>query len=307
MNDIDQPLAGFLDLGIAELGVRFDPDGCRKLLALARARREFGPHLFLSEEEFRGDPQLLGVSPRPGRNLIEPFDEALAFVEENSFFRALLDRLLGTGWEILRKKLVCAIPEAWMPSWLLAHVQDYGIPNLGPFIRPEYRDLTYFHGIDFHQDLIDWAGRTADFVTLYVYLDEVTPTQSPLHVLPGSHCHGGSVFPLAVERVGDCLWRYTDDRGRTLDLAEQVLTGSPGYAATWHPCVIHGTRPNMGARERLSLRYLVTRGPGGGGLLDEVNALIDGPLRLEVTQRHRDALGNVVIKGNALLGSPRRG
>src|SRR5215510_1401897 len=124
MNDIDQPLAGFLDLGIAELGVRFDPDGCRKLLALARARREFGPHLFLSEEEFRGDPQLLGVSPRPGRNLIEPFDEALAFVEENSFFRALLDRLLGTGWEILRKKLVCAIPEAWMPSWLLAHVQD---------------------------------------------------------------------------------------------------------------------------------------------------------------------------------------
>jgi Phytanoyl-CoA dioxygenase (PhyH) len=303
MNDIDEPLAGFLETGIAELGVRFDPNGCRELLARVRARREFGPHLFLSEAEFREAPQLLGVSPQPGRNLIEPFDEALVFIEQEGFFADLLDRLLGRGWAILRKKLVCAVPEVWMPPWLLERVRDYGIPNLGGFIRPEYRDVTYFHGIDFHQDLIDWAGRTADFVTLYVYLDEVTPTQSPLHVLAGSHCHGGAIFPLAIERLADGGWRYTDDRGRTLDLPERVLTGPPGSAATWHPCVIHGTKPNTGTRERLSLRYLVARGPAGGGLLDELNARIDGPLRLDVTQRHRDADGNVVLKGNTLAES----
>ena len=81
------------------------------------------------------------------------------------------------------------------------------------------------------------------------------------------------------------------------------MTGPPGSAVIWHPCLVHGTKPNTSGRPRLSLRYLVTQGPSGGGLLDEVNRTIDGPLRLDVTQRHRDADGNVVLKGNTLAES----
>jgi len=303
VSDVAALLHAFASSGMAELGPCFDRDRCRHLLDLVRRHRDFGPHLFLSEAEFREDPQLLGISPRAGRNLLESLEGELAFIEGALVFRELLDHLLGRGWEILRKKLVCAVPESWLAPWLLEHVQGYGIPNLGSFVRPEYRDLTYFHGIDFHQDLIDWAGRAVNFATLYVYLDEVTSAESPLHVLPGSHRHGGSVFPLTIERYEHDRWRYTDDRGRSLTLPERILTGPPGSAVIWHPCLVHGTKPNTSGRPRLSLRYLVTQGPSGGGLLDEVNRTIDGPLRLDVTQRHRDADGNVVLKGNTLAES----
>ena len=147
MSDVAALLHAFASSGMAELGPCFDRDRCRHLLDLVRRHRDFGPHLFLSEAEFREDPQLLGISPRAGRNLLESLEGELAFIEGALVFRELLDHLLGRGWEILRKKLVCAVPESWLAPWLLEHVQGYGIPNLGSFVRPEYRDLTYFHGL----------------------------------------------------------------------------------------------------------------------------------------------------------------
>lgn len=44
--------------------------------------RSFDESLFLEEEVFDLDPQYRGVNPRPGRNLLERFDEDLAFVEQ---------------------------------------------------------------------------------------------------------------------------------------------------------------------------------------------------------------------------------
>ena len=55
--------------------------------------------------------------------------------------------------------------------------------HLGAFVRPEFRDVTYFYGIDFHQDLIDYKNRPADFLTLYVYLHPVTRSDAPLFLL----------------------------------------------------------------------------------------------------------------------------
>ena len=33
--------------------------------------------------------------------------------------------------------------------------KDSHTVNLGEFIKPKYRDITYFRGIDFHQDIIE--------------------------------------------------------------------------------------------------------------------------------------------------------
>jgi hypothetical protein len=44
--------------------------------------RSFDESLFLEEEVFDLDPQYRGVNPRPRRNLLERFDEDLAFVEQ---------------------------------------------------------------------------------------------------------------------------------------------------------------------------------------------------------------------------------
>ena len=51
-------------------------DFAADLLADIRADRHFDHRLFLSEAEFDADPQYTGVNPRPGRNLLERFEEA---------------------------------------------------------------------------------------------------------------------------------------------------------------------------------------------------------------------------------------
>src|SRR5437899_11370966 len=59
-----------------------DPTACADLLAAIRATRDFGAGLFQSEAEFDADPQYTGVNPRPGRNLLERFEDKLGFVEQ---------------------------------------------------------------------------------------------------------------------------------------------------------------------------------------------------------------------------------
>ena len=66
---------------------------------------------------------------------------------------------VGEGYEILNKKIVCGVPESSVPPWLRARILGNPVNNLGAYVRPEYRDITYFYGIDFHQDLIDYKNR----------------------------------------------------------------------------------------------------------------------------------------------------
>ena len=38
----------------------------------------------------------------------------------------------------------------------LKKIDGVNVANLGPYIKQKYRDITYFRGIDFHQDIIDY-------------------------------------------------------------------------------------------------------------------------------------------------------
>ncbi|WP_374573320.1 hypothetical protein [Phenylobacterium sp.] len=278
---------------------RVDPKAAADLLAEIRATRHFDHRLFLSEAEFDADPQYTGVNPKPGRNLLERFEDRLGFVEQAPHIVEAVSAVLGPDYTILNKKVVCGVPQTSVPEWLRKRILGNPVNNLGAYVRPENRDVTYFYGIDFHQDLIDYKDRPADFLTLYVYLHPVTKLDAPLYLLTGTHVLGGTLFPHDLERSGPDHWTYRDRRGGQVEARQLVLTGEAGYAAMWHACTLHGTQPDAADHERISLRYLLAQGSGRAGI-DEVNAALKGPLSLDETRNDLDAKGAAVIKANSV-------
>jgi hypothetical protein len=277
-----------------------DAMAAAELLSAVRGERTFDASLFLAEAEFDADPVYVGVNPRPGRNLLEAHQNRLAFVEQAPALTAAFTALLGEDYVILNKKLVCGVPASAVPDWLKRRIEGDPVNNLGAYVRPQYRDVTYFYGIDFHQDLIDFKDRDADFLTLYIYLHRVTRSDAPLFLLEASHKFGATVFPHELSRGGGEGWIYGDGRGREMAVRQVVLTGEAGFAAIWHPCTLHGTQPDAADHERISLRYLVAKGSAAAAGIDLVNARLDGPIRLSDTRLDLRADGSAQIKQNAV-------
>ena len=276
-----------------------DPAACVALLAEIRADRHFDRRLFLTQAEFDADPQYTGVNPRPGRNLLERFEDRLGFVEQDAAIVDGVTALLGPGYTILNRKVVCGVSQTSVPAWIAERILGNPVNNLGAYVRPEYRDVTYFYGIDFHQDLIDYKERPADFLTLYVYLHPVSRQDAPLFLLKGSHRLGGTMFPHDLTATSDASWRYRDGQGGEVETDQLILTGGAGFTAMWHACTLHGTQPDAADHERISLRYLLARGPARAGM-DEVNATLQGPLLLSETRTDLTADGRAQVKRNTI-------
>ena len=291
-------LRDFHDFGRHLFDQPVDPAAATDLLEAVHRDRRFDSDLFLDEAAFLADPQYIGMNPRPGRNLLERFEDKLGFIERSPMIVSALTALLGPDYEIQNRKLVCGVPDSVMPAWVKAILAGGMINNLGAFVKPRYRDITYFYGIDFHQDLIDFKDRDADFVTLYCYLHPVTRADAPLFLLDGSHRLGATVFPHDLTRTGDETWRYTDRNGGEAQVHQRLLTGGTGFTAVWHACTLHGTQPDASDHERISLRYLFTRKPGSSAGIDAVNRTLQGPLRLAGTRVDIAVDGAPVLKGN---------
>jgi hypothetical protein len=278
-----------------------DPADAAGLLHAIRQTRAFDASLFLSEAAFDADPLYVGVNPRPGRNLLDTFEDYLGFVEKAPGIVDGLTAILGEGYEMLNRKIVCGVPASAVPAWLIARITDNPVNNLGAYVQPRFRDVTYFYGIDFHQDLIDYKDRDADFVTLYIYLHDVTAHDAPLFLLEDTHRLGGTLFPHELTKTPSGDWIYGDRKGQTMPAKQIMLTGPAGYAAMWHSCTLHGTQPDAADNERLSLRYLFAKAPGAMTAgIDRVNANLTGPLRLNTTRNDLDATGAAVIKANSV-------
>ena len=82
------PTDDFIERGYHVFDEPVDPAATGRLLARIRDTRAFDAGLFLSEADFDADPQYTGVNPRPGRNLLETFEDELAFVERDQIGRA---------------------------------------------------------------------------------------------------------------------------------------------------------------------------------------------------------------------------
>jgi hypothetical protein len=290
----------FIDAGRHIFPEPLDAAAADELLQTIRATRPFDGRLFQSEAEFDADPHYVGVNPRPGRNLLESFEDRLGFVERAPQVTTALTELLGDAYEIINKKVVCGVPASAVPDWLKARIQGNPVNNLGAWVKPEHRDITYFYGIDFHQDLIDFKDRGADFVTLYVYLHPVGTADAPLFLLEGSHVLGASVFPHDLTPGGAGRWRYRDGRGGEAQVYQRVLTGQTGQVAMWHACTLHGTQPDAADHERISLRYLFGSKAGAGDGMARVNATLQGPLRLTATREDLAGDGSAKIRRNTV-------
>ena len=94
------PVADFADTGLHRFGEILDPAACAALLADLKAGRDWGEGLFLDEAAFDADPQHRGVNPRPGRFLLEGFEDRLALVEQAPAVVAGLTALLGEGFRM---------------------------------------------------------------------------------------------------------------------------------------------------------------------------------------------------------------
>lgn len=297
--------------GIAELGEILDAHAATALRDQALRARSFGPEMFLSEAEYRRNPEHFGVNPRPGRNLLERLESEARFVTEDPYLGQVLQWVLGKEYRLHNRKLVCGVPDAWIPDWLRLEMSRASIHNLGAYVRPELRDVTYFHGIDYHQDLVDWPSwppekRWHDIVTLYVYLHPVGAADAPLHVLPGSHTLGASTFPHRLERAGGARFEYTHDDGRRRMLPELCLLGGAGYVALWNGYLLHGTRSVEAENMRLSLRYVLGRSQRDEpAMLDGVLAAVDGPRWLCEARVDLDARGVAIGKHDAISGRRR--
>ena len=279
---------------------------CDALMQAVVASRNFGPDIFLSQDDFEADPQFKGVNPQPGRNLLHALSGLSDFILKNATVNGAVSEILGDDYQILDSKFVCGVPEKWLPEWLAPRIRGNPVNNLGAYIKPEYRDITYFYGIDFHQDIIDWKSRTADFITLYVYIHPVTAADAPLYVIPGSQVLGATLFPhdLTPDAHEQGRWTYADGLGRTVSVKDKMLVGDTGYAAMWHSFTLHGTQPVSSDSERFSARFILARGSQTGIGMDAANAAIDGPLSLEETRRDLDALGAARMKANAIITRP---
>jgi hypothetical protein len=297
----DEVVSDFIESGVHLFDAVVDSTAADALLSAIRATRRFDESLFLSEAEFDADPQHTGVNPRPGRNLLERFEDRLGFVEQAPHIVEGLTALLGPGYQVLNKKVVCGVPARSIPDWLKARIHGNPVNNLGAYVKPEHRDVTYFYGIDFHQDLIDYKEREADFLTLYVYLHPVTRADAPLYLLAGSHRLGGSVFPHDLTRTGGDFWRYRNGPHGEAMTSQRILTGETGFAAMWHACTLHGTQPDAADHERISLRYLIAKGAGPARGMDAVNATLKGPLSLSSTRQDLAADGSAQIRQNTVL------
>lgn len=272
----EEVVSDFVRKGAHVFDDRLDVGGCSDLLAQIRAARRLDESLFLSEAEFDAGPQVAGVTPRPGRNLLERLESRLGFVERSPQIVEALWSLLGPDYRILDKSVACALPAGAVPEWVKRRSHSRPATALGAYVRPEHRDVAYSHGADFQQDLTDDQAGGGDVVTLHVYLHPVTEQDAPLQILEGSHRLGRAVFPHDLKRTAPDGWRYRNGRFGEMYLAQRLLTGETGLAALWHPCVLHGAQP--ADHERISLRYLIARGDARTAGIDAVNASLAGPV-----------------------------
>ncbi|KAF3982731.1 MAG: mitomycin antibiotic biosynthesis protein [Methylococcales symbiont of Hymedesmia sp. n. MRB-2018] len=304
---MDSKLENLIEDGLFYFGEILDVNKVNALYKKMITNRKFDKNIFMDEKTYKLQKNNLKANPTVEFNFLNQFKEELSCIENNEIILKTIQEMLGDDYEIVLKKAVCGVPDTWLPKWIKKKINNINVANLGAYVKPEYRDITYFRGIDFHQDIIDWPKGSTDldpstFLTLYVYLHDVSEFDSPLYILPKTHKFGATLFPHKLKKDGN-LWSYKDD-GREIRVEEKVLTGRTGYSGIWHNCTLHGTMPVKSETEnfRLSLRYLIGKSNSNKNMtgIDKINEKIKGNLVPIRTRIDLDERGLAKIKGNII-------
>ena len=287
--------------GVERFNNIYDPKDCSRLIKSIYSNRDFNK-LFMTKKAFEKERDAaknvkIRKNPRPGHNLLDKLD--CSFIFETQKAVSTFKKILGNYYRILDHKLVMGVPQDKIPKWVKDYTKGFHTVNLADYIKPIYRDITYFRGIDYHQDIIDWPERNADFITGYVYLEDVLPNMSPLYVLPLSHFHGATLYPHKLDKVGNKI-RYKDKANNEMLCNEQMLIGKSGTLFCWHPFILHGTKPHGNDYPRISVRLLIEKNriKYSGCKLDYVNDKIKGDKSLDITKNEQNKSGKFVKKNN---------
>ena len=263
----------FIKYGVENLGIVFKKNDCKKLIKEVYKTRNFR-NIFLSKNEWQsGKLGHFKQNPGPGRNLLDKLETK--FIFDNKILSRSMSKVLGKTHRVLDSKFVVGLPEDLIPKWILDKKKnDYTI-NLGEFIKPKYRDVTYFMGIDFHQDIIDWPTRSPDFITAYIYLNDIDKDSAPIFVVPKSHLLGASTSLHKLKKIKSGKLKYFAN-DKTLIANHKILKGKTGSLFYWHPFILHGTQPCESKIPRISVRILLEKKERiyNNCLLDKVNKKI---------------------------------
>jgi hypothetical protein len=301
---LDLSLGRFPENGCAQLGTMFDKAPADRLRAWIDARRPVRREIFYrSREEFEREGRWNRYAPgTKDHNLLLSPELDLAFIEGATAFKKTCSALCGADYKIMKKSIIRSTPRWAVPEWAQEFMADVGRPNLNPFVRDEYQDVQYFLTTDFHQDK---TRPQSNFVTLYLYLDEVGLSYSALRILRTSHKLGVTVYPHSLRRssADRRYWYYSDPDGNHLKCEDITVVGDAGSAFVFHCMTLHGTGYNDSKNPRVSLRYLIMKGPKSGDdtLLDRANMNVTGPRSVLHTRLDVGIEGAFLQTGSSLL------
>ena len=252
-------LENFIDDGWLDLGYLLDKKKCNLLANNVLESRPWNKTIFRNYDDIFDNPRHSNVSPKKnGYNLAEKFD--LSFIENNKILNDFLESILGKNYEIILKKFVVSAPNGMIPGWLKPIVEKKLDGNLAQYIRPEYRDISYFSGIDFHMDLLDYANFNGDYITIYIYLTDVSHNQSPLNIINKSHVYGATHFPHYLRKTknsGKLLYSSNGNKYGKFD--KKKLISKKGKVYLWSALTIHGTTKSTNKSPRVALRYSIRK------------------------------------------------
>ena len=290
----------FHQLGCENLGVILDKNKCFELRSLIDKNRPLDSKIFYkNKDDFIKHGRWEKYAPGLGHNFIENMD--LSFIEKNPSFVEQVSKVLGKNYSILKKAVIRSVSGHYIPEWLQKYLIDVGRPSLNPFIRDEYQDVQYFYRTDFHQDK---TRPQSNFVTFYVYLDDVDRDYSALRLLTSSHLAGTTQYPHNLRKSCEDkrAWFYTGSEGKTLKCKEVDIVGKAGLVSCFHGLTLHGTPLNNSKNPRISLRYLISpeKNNKSNTLFNQANKLIYGPQNINIYRHDINKDGSYLSIGNSL-------
>lgn len=109
--------------------------------------------------------------------------------------------------------------------------------------------------VEWHQDWAFYPHTNDDLLAFGLMLDDVTPDNGPLQVIPGSH-----KGPVLSHQMDGRFCGAVDPSDPDFDASKIVtLTGRAGSMTVHHARTLHGSSPNLSDRPRLILFYEIAK------------------------------------------------
>jgi ectoine hydroxylase-related dioxygenase (phytanoyl-CoA dioxygenase family) len=111
--------------------------------------------------------------------------------------------------------------------------------------------------VPWHQDAIYWPLEPMEVITLWLAIDEPTPENGCMRVLPGTH-RVGPVEHVRVEHPGTKVLHLALPPERVDETRAVDVVLPRGWCSFHHPYLFHGSAPNTSSKRRcgFTMRFM---------------------------------------------------